>query len=276
MVRTRPTASSAKTTRSCSRRTSPDAGRGSSACSTPARASRCSKRRLSRVWTDAPDLTRRRRLHGAARRVVHDRAPSRYADARAFATTRPSRADAAARASRVAAEIRARRVLILMLGDTSMGMINGYFGPRLLAPIRLHRAQGRPGVDHRSRRRIERQAHRRRVRVREGQGRHLPLERGHGATDFDEHATREQLRDYLVVLDLLAEFKADCLGWQYQLGLIPLRPPSRSRRGPVQLDVPSRVERRHHRHRDRGRPGQRHADGDDEAAARRQGPALRR
>jgi L-fucose isomerase-like protein len=30
----------------------------------------------------------------------------------------------------------------------------------------------------------------------------------------------------LVTLDLLAEFKADCLGWQYQLGLIPLRPPS--------------------------------------------------
>jgi L-fucose isomerase-like protein len=28
------------------------------------------------------------------------------------------------------------------------------------------------------------------------------------------------------VLDLLQEFKADCLGWQYQLGLIPLRPPS--------------------------------------------------
>ena len=28
--------------------------------------------------------------------------------------------------------IRKRRVLALMLGDTSMGMINGYFGPRLL------------------------------------------------------------------------------------------------------------------------------------------------
>jgi L-fucose isomerase-like protein len=29
-----------------------------------------------------------------------------------------------------------------------------------------------------------------------------------------------------VVLDLVDEFKADCLGWQYQLGLLPLRPPS--------------------------------------------------
>src|SRR5262249_60281879 len=38
----------------------------------------------------------------------------------------------AALAAEVAREIRQRRVLILMLGDTSMGMINGYFGPRLL------------------------------------------------------------------------------------------------------------------------------------------------
>jgi len=47
-----------------------------------------------------------------------------------------------------------------------------------------------------------------------------------GVEDFDERASKEQLRDYLVALDLLGEFKADCLGWQYQLGLIPLRPPS--------------------------------------------------
>lgn len=46
------------------------------------------------------------------------------------------------------------------------------------------------------------------------------------AEDFDEKATREQLRDYLAVLDLVREFKADCVGWQYQLGLIGLRPPS--------------------------------------------------
>src|SRR5437588_11766791 len=31
---------------------------------------------------------------------------------------------------------------------------------------------------------------------------------------------------YLAVLDLLGEFKADCLGWQYQLGLLPVLPPS--------------------------------------------------
>ena len=28
------------------------------------------------------------------------------------------------------------------------------------------------------------------------------------------------------VLDLIGEYRADCLGWQYQLGLLPLRPPS--------------------------------------------------
>ena len=37
--------------------------------------------------------------------------------------------------SSVEKQIRNRRVLALMLGDTSMGMINGYFGPRLLYPI---------------------------------------------------------------------------------------------------------------------------------------------
>jgi L-fucose isomerase-like protein len=44
--------------------------------------------------------------------------------------------------------------------------------------------------------------------------------------DFTEAASKEQLRDYLAVLDMLGEFKADCMGWQYQLGLIPLRAPS--------------------------------------------------
>ena len=46
------------------------------------------------------------------------------------------------------------------------------------------------------------------------------------AADFTAAATREQLRGYLAVLDLLAEFKADCVGWQYQLGLLKLLPPS--------------------------------------------------
>ena len=44
----------------------------------------------------------------------------------------PVSPEASARAQRVAKQFRERRALILMLGDTSMGMINGYFGPRML------------------------------------------------------------------------------------------------------------------------------------------------
>jgi L-fucose isomerase-like protein len=112
-----------------------------------------------------------------------------------------------------------------MLGDTSMGMINGYFGPRLLHRhgFAEHKVDQAWIIDR---------------------GRRIPQKRiddafafvkdkgvqfhwrEAGAEDFDEEATKEQLRDYLVVKDLMEEFKADCLGWQYQLGLIPLRPPS--------------------------------------------------
>ncbi|HEY5961119.1 MAG TPA: hypothetical protein VIV60_31395, partial [Polyangiaceae bacterium] len=42
---------------------------------------------------------------------------------------------ASARALRVAEAIRKKRPLVMMLGDTSMGMINGYFGPRLLSDV---------------------------------------------------------------------------------------------------------------------------------------------
>ena len=57
-------------------------------------------------------------------------------------------------------------------------------------------------------------------------GAHVPLGRRRRRTTSTRAPTREQLRDYLAVLDMVGEFKADCLGWQYQLGLIPLRPPS--------------------------------------------------
>jgi L-fucose isomerase-like protein len=128
-------------------------------------------------------------------------------------------------ASDVAQRFRDRRALILMLGDTSMGMINGYFGPRLLhrhgfAEHKIDQAwivdRGRGIQDSRL-------------------DDALTFVKSHGitfhwgeagATDFTEAATREQLRDYLAVLDMAREYKADCIGWQYQLGLIPLRPPS--------------------------------------------------
>ncbi len=128
-------------------------------------------------------------------------------------------------AGQVEAEIRHRRILALMLGDTSMGMINGYFGPRLLHPIGFaeHKVDQAWLIDRGRNIAPERIEH----------AYHFVVERGvtfhhqeGTAEDFTPEATKEQLRDYLTVLDLVSEFQADCVGWQYQLGLINLRPPS--------------------------------------------------
>jgi len=132
---------------------------------------------------------------------------------------------AAAIAAKVAAGFRQRRALLLMLGDTSMGMTNGYFGPRLLTQHAFteHKVDQAWILDRGPRiaaSRID-------DALRFVKDRGVTFHWGEkDAADFDENATREQLRDYLVVKDLMEEFKADCLGWQYQLGLIPLRPPS--------------------------------------------------
>ena len=112
-----------------------------------------------------------------------------------------------------------------MLGDTSMGMINGYFGPRLLHRYGFaeHKVDQAWIVDRG--RGIDERAHGRGARVREVE-RHRRSTGASRRRDFTEASTREQLRDYLAVLDMVSEYRADCLGWQYQLGLIPLRPPS--------------------------------------------------
>lgn len=129
------------------------------------------------------------------------------------------------RAERVFEDIRKRRILALMLGDTSMGMINGYFGPRLLAPFGFSEHKiDQAWIIHRGRSIADDRLDSALAFVKE---RGVIFHWGEdGAEDFDEKATREQLRDYLTVLDLVEEFKADCVGWQYQLGLVPLRPPS--------------------------------------------------
>lgn len=180
-------------------------------------------RRHSRIWTDAADWTEDA--------TFMDRLAAwcasghiRYPD---VSTSRavPLGREAVARAQRVAAEIRARRLLVLMLGDTSMGMLNGYFGPRLLARhgFAEHKIDQAWLID-RGRAVSDTRLDAALAFVREaGVTFHW---REAGAEDFDERATREQLRDYLTVLDLAAEYHADCVGWQYQLGLLPLRPPS--------------------------------------------------
>src|SRR5262249_816810 len=87
-------------------------------------------RRFSRAWTDAPDMS--------ADEAFMDRLSEwcttgaiRYPEDEVFGAS-PASVAAVGRAGQVADQIKRRRILIMMLGDTSMGMINGYFGPRLL------------------------------------------------------------------------------------------------------------------------------------------------
>lgn len=134
-------------------------------------------------------------------------------------------AAAQAIADRVLADMRARRPLALMLGDTSMGMTNGYFGPRLLAKVGFaeHKVDQAWIIERGKGIGAQRIEDAYRFVVDRGVQFHHGVT---GAEDFDANATREQLRDYLAVLDLVEEFRADCIGWQYQLGLITSRPPS--------------------------------------------------
>ena len=180
-------------------------------------------RPFSRVWTHAADWTAddafMARLDEwcTTGRIAYGEEDIAY--------TAPVSMRAAALADGVAQQFRDRRALILMLGDTSMGMINGYFGPRLLNRhgFTEHKIDQAWIID------------RGRAVDNDRIDAALAFVKEHGVTfhwgetdaeDFTEDATREQLRDYLAVLDMVDENKADCLGWQYQLGLLPLRPPS--------------------------------------------------
>jgi L-fucose isomerase-like protein len=180
-------------------------------------------RRFSRIWTTAADWTadeafmthleewcRTGSIRYPEHRLVYD------------ARVEPG---ARALAREVAGELRRRRALMLMLGDTSMGMINGYFGPRALHAhgFAEHKVDQAWLLDRGPRiaaGRIDDA-----VRFVKDRGVRFHWHEP-GAEDFTENATREQLRDYLAVKDLIEEYRADCLGWQYQLGLLPLRPPS--------------------------------------------------
>jgi L-fucose isomerase-like protein len=180
-------------------------------------------RKFSRVWTEAEDwtsddtfMTRLEEWCSSGHIAYGEEDITYGADVSA---------PAAELAGQVAQQFRDRRALILMLGDTSMGMINGYFGPRLLNRhgFTEHKID-QAWIIHRG------------YDIDGGRlDAALAFVKEHGVTfhwgekgaeDFIEDSTREQLRDYLSVLDLLQEYKADCLGWQYQLGLLPLRPPS--------------------------------------------------
>ena len=180
-------------------------------------------RKFSRVWTDAPDWTADEAFMARLEEWCTTGAIV-YGEEQISWDT-PVSSEAAALAAGVARRFRDRRALILMLGDTSMGMINGYFGPRLLNRhgFTEHKVDQAWIIDRGKRidaRRMDDAlafVKAKGVRFHWGEA---------GAEDFTEDATREQLRDYLAVLDMVDEYKADCVGWQYQLGLLPLRPPS--------------------------------------------------
>ncbi len=180
-------------------------------------------RPFSRVWTDAkdfssdPEFMARLDEWCTSGSVRYGSEEIRY--------HAPVSVQASALALDVAREIRARRVLTLMFGDTSMGMINGYFGPRVLNKhgFTEHKVDQAWLIDRGKRIDPKRIDDAYAFVKSKGLTFH---HREAKAEDFDDTASKEQLRDYLVALDLIDEFKADCLGWQYQLGLIPLRPPS--------------------------------------------------
>ncbi len=180
-------------------------------------------REASRVWTDAQNWTAdasfmERLDEWCSTGRIH------YEDSAIRGTGVVSQ-EAAHLASNVFEDIRRRRILALMLGDTSMGMINGYFGPRLLYPIGFaeHKVDQAWLIDR------MRSVSEARVddAFRFVQDRGVSFHwREADAEDFTSDSSREQVREYLAVLDLMAEFRADCLGWQYQLGLLNLLPPS--------------------------------------------------
>jgi L-fucose isomerase-like protein len=180
-------------------------------------------RKFSRVWTDATAWTEDDVFMSRLEEWCESGEIVYGEDEVAYET--PVSDAAADLASGVATQLRDRRALILMLGDTSMGMINGYFGPRLLSRhgFSEHKVD-QAWIIHRGRSISDARLDDALAFVKD---RGVTFHWGEvGAEDFTADATREQLRDYLAVLDMVDEYKADCLGWQYQLGLLPLRPPS--------------------------------------------------
>lgn len=176
-------------------------------------------RKASRIWTDAKDWTldqafmKNLALWLKNGKIDYDESSLTYQG------TLTSSAEK--HVTNVLTEFSNKRPLALMLGDTSMGMINGYFGPRLLSKVGFSEHK----IDQSWI--IERGANISQARI--DAAYEFVCNKGitfHYQGDFTPDATKDQLRDYLAVLDMVEEFGIDCIGWQYQLGLIGSRPPS--------------------------------------------------
>jgi L-fucose isomerase-like protein len=174
-------------------------------------------RKHSRLWSSAEDLLADEQFMQRLEEWMRN-GDIKYDDS--FINAAPEAASSKA-VSQVHAGMTAKRPLALMLGDTSMGMINGYFGPQRLAKVgfsehKIDQAWLIEAVKTIDEERVDDA---------------LTFVKDHGVTfhygdDFTEASTREQLREYCAVLDFMSEFRADCIGWQYQLGLIRSLPPS--------------------------------------------------
>lgn len=180
-------------------------------------------RRFSRIWTSAPDWTQDKTFMDRLDEWCST-GQVRYPENELHCSAVVS-SEAKSIARKVVADIRKKRILALMLGDTSMGMINGYFGPRLLArhgfaEHKVDQAWLPWKMQSIKPERVESA-----FRFVQDKGVQFHW-REEQAEDFTEDATRTQLKMYLSVLELLGEFQADCVGWQYQLGLWPIVPPS--------------------------------------------------
>lgn len=184
-------------------------------------------RKHSRIWSDAKDWTKDKKFMErldewcTTGRIAYDEGQLAY--------TAPVAADAAKRAREVADEIRKKRILALMLGDTSMGMINGYFGSRYLHQIGFseHKVDQAWLISRGKKISEKRVDEALKFCLDKGVKFHWEKDPfGDDVSDFTEDATRQQLRIYLTILDLIKEFKTDCVGVQYQLGLIDLLPPT--------------------------------------------------
>jgi hypothetical protein len=87
-------------------------------------------REFSRIWTAVPDWTKDKTFMARLDEWCSSGGIRYREDEISYSAAVSPRAKAIA--DTVLDEIKARRILAMMLGDTSMGMINGYFGSRLL------------------------------------------------------------------------------------------------------------------------------------------------
>ena len=219
------------------------------------------RRRAS--WSASTSGARTGRIRYAEDEIALPRAGLAPAAARSRATSPP-------RSAR-------RRILILMLGDTSMGMINGYFGPRLLNRhgFTEHKVDQAWIIDRG--RRIDEKRIDDALALREGEGR-SPSTGGEGGAD---RLRRERDARAAPRLPRRARPRRRVQGRLPRLA-VPARPHPAARRrrdfaeGLFNSTCRPEIERRHHRLRDRGRPGQRRPDGADEAAPARRRACTRR